>query len=337
MSAIAWIEEHRSAQALQQLLVTRGAQVAVVVLLAAIAIEAAFILTNQLSRPAPPVMAVPPPRAAVNPALELATIVNAHLFGRSRPSEAAGDAPTTTMPLVLAGVLAVADPSKGQAIIGQNPTAAKLYAVGAQIPGGARLHAVYADRVLLERNGGLETLLLPRTQSPPPAGGAPSVATAQIARANLRDNATLFSGLVRVQPVFMQGKLSGYRIFPGPRGSSVLNQLGLRAGDLITAVNGTALDDQGRAMEIIQTLGSASTATVTVSRNGQQQEVNLNLTNLAADGDNNEASAEAAPAPAQNRPGVRSGGRPGGQPPGPAPDGGGGAAGLAAERPPSER
>ena len=31
------------------------------------------------------------------------------------------------------------------------------------MPGGARLQAVYGDRVLIERNGSLETLKLPRT------------------------------------------------------------------------------------------------------------------------------------------------------------------------------
>src|SRR6202034_4686003 len=104
---------------------------------------------------------------AVNPTLELANIVNVHLFGIAGV-QSGGSAPQTTMPLILAGVIADKDPAKGQAIIGENAVAAKLYAVGGAIPGGARLHAVYADRVLLERNGALESLKLPRT---PQTGG----------------------------------------------------------------------------------------------------------------------------------------------------------------------
>ena len=57
------------------------------------------------------------------------------------------------MPLILAGVIADKDPAKGQAIIGRLGCPANSIAVGAMIPGGARLHAVYGDRVLLERNG----------------------------------------------------------------------------------------------------------------------------------------------------------------------------------------
>ena len=98
---------------------------------------------------------------------------------------------------------------------------------------------------------------------------------------------------MRVQPVFNQGKLSGYRIFPGGnRGSSTFNQLGLRAGDLITGINGTPLDDAARAMEVMQTLSSSASATVTVSRNGSTQDLNLNLANLNTEADGPPAQNE---------------------------------------------
>ncbi|HEY6452037.1 MAG TPA: type II secretion system protein GspC [Steroidobacteraceae bacterium] len=259
----------------------------VAALLIALAVDVAVILTRALSQLSAPagsgaVRAAPPP-PMVNPTLELATIVNAHLFGTAGVT-GGGTAPQTTMPLVLAGVIADQDPAKGQAIIGDTAAAGKLYAVGALISGGARLNAVYEDHVLLERNGRLETLLLPRnpTKGLPPPPLAPSARTAP-----LQDNATVLAGLVRVQPVFNQGKLSGYRIFPGgSHGSSAFNQLGLRPGDLILAVNGTPLDDAGKAMEVLQTLSSSASATVTVSRNGQPQEVNLNLATLSTDLDN---------------------------------------------------
>jgi general secretion pathway protein C len=287
-SAAAWIDELKSGQALTRLLNTRGPQIAVIVLFVLLGLDSALILTRAFDKPVAalspgsnlPMMAHP----SVNPTLQLAQIVNAHLFG-SAAVVTTGDAPQTTMPLILAGVIADKDPNKGQAIIGENATAAKLYAVGGAITGGARLHAVYSDRVLLERNGALETLSLPHND---PAGGRgphssvapPSPTFAQAATAN----PTLLSGLVRVQPVFVQGKLSGYRIFPGgAKGNSAFTQLGLKPGDMIEAVNGTALDDASRAMEVLQTLGSSASAQVTVSRNGQSQEVNLNLATLNID------------------------------------------------------
>ena len=280
------MDELKSGQALTRLFNERGAQIAAICLVVLLGLDSALILTRAFDRPTtavPSPSGIPMmPRAGVNPTLQLALIVNAHLFGTAA-LPAGGNAPQTTMPLVLAGVIADKDPSKGQAIIGENANAAKLYAVGGAISGGARLHAVYADRVLLERNGGLETLSLPRNESAggrSPSAAPPSNPGSRIAQ-QVAANPTLLAGLVRIQPVFTQGKLSGYRVFPGgAKGNSAFTQLGLKPGDLIEAVNGAQLDDAARAMEVLQTLSSSSSATVTVSRNGQSQEVNLNLANL---------------------------------------------------------
>jgi len=76
------------------------------------------------------------------------------------------------------GIIAGKDPKVGFAIVGENATAAKVHAVGDNVPGGAKLHSVYSDRVLLDRNGHLEYLTLPRQNSaalnanPNPGGGA---------------------------------------------------------------------------------------------------------------------------------------------------------------------
>jgi len=298
VSAAAWIGELKSGQPLTRFFAARAAQVAVIVLLLLLALDSALILTRAFDQPSalPPLGAGPAPtaiRPALNPTLQLAMIVNAHLFGSAGVTAVNGEAPQTTMPLILAGVIADKDPAKGQAIIGENALAAKLYAVGGAIPGGAHLHAVYTDRVLIERNGVLEALKFPHSAA---SGGnlAPSAPPPTRLAIAAAANPTLLAGLVRIQPVFSQGKLSGYRIFPGgSKGSTAFNQLGLKAGDMIEAVNGTPLDDAGRAMEVLQTLSSSATATVTVSRNGQSQEVNLNLASLSIDADPADSAAPA--------------------------------------------
>lgn len=266
----------------------RGAQLTVVALIIALGLDSALILARTLSGTALPAPgsgaanALPFGSHSRNPQLVLATVINAHLFGTS-PLANGTNAPPTSMPLVLTGVIAVKDhPDRGQAIIGANVADAKLYSVGAAISGGAHLHAVYDDRVLLERNGGLETLMLPRTALNG-VGYAPVAAatSAQVVQAN----ADVLAGLLRVQPVFTQGRLSGYRIFPGgARGNQAFMELGLKPGDLITAVNGTTLDDPARALEIMQTLSSSGSASVTVMRNGASLEVNLNLANVDLEG-----------------------------------------------------
>ena len=93
------------------------------VLLIALAVDSAVILTRALGQSAlPPApaggRAGAAPRRPCNPTVELATIVNAHLFGASGAAGRRRNAPQTTMPLILAGVIADKDPRKGQAIIG---------------------------------------------------------------------------------------------------------------------------------------------------------------------------------------------------------------------------
>lgn len=289
-----WLEELKSAQGRQAALAEYGPRVAVLLLGGLIAIQAGFLVTGQNAglsaapRVPPAMMPMDSGSANAAPALRLDSIVNAHLFGEAH-STASNDAPQTAAALVLAGVLAVPDPQKGMAIIGPSAGAAKLYAVGSAVPGGVRLHAVYSDRVLLDRNGVLESLLLPKKLSGLAAAPVAAAQTPAQRLAALAQNGGggLLGGLVRAQAVFSGGKLSGYRIFPGGRTNvAAFTQLGLRPGDLVTAVNGTPLDDPNRANDILQTLSSMGSANVTVLRNGQAQDISLNLEAVANDAEN---------------------------------------------------
>jgi S1-C subfamily serine protease len=62
-------------------------------------------------------------------------------------------------------------------------------------------------------------------------------------------------------------------------------RLGLRPGDLVTAINGTPLDDPARGAEIFKTIGSSSEARITVMRNGRSQELTLNMAQVATEAD----------------------------------------------------
>ena len=291
MTASGWLNELKSASGRQAALAEYGPRLAVMMLGGLIAIQAGYLVTSQnmglnsADSRAPAVMQPGGSAVASTSALRLDTIINAHLFGEAR-SSTPEDAPQTSAALVLAGVLAVPDPQKGMAIIGPSAGAAKLYAVGSAVPGGVRLHAVYPDRVLLDRNGVIESLLLPKhlsaiAQAPVSALQTPAQRLAAMAQ---NGGSGLLGGLVRAQAVFSGGKLSGYRIFPGGRTNvGAFTQLGLRPGDLVTAVNGTPLDDPNRGNEILQTLSSMGSANVTVLRNGQAQDLNLNLEAVAND------------------------------------------------------
>ena len=155
---------------------------------------------------------------------------------------------------VLVGTIAQTDPEKGLAIVGERGRSAGLRG-GQDHTGGARLHSVYPDRVILDRGGKLEALMLPRkfqgggacadgddgrphAQPGTHAGRADPDPGRPEPGGDHRDH--------RPQPVFANGQQRGYRVYPG-RNRQQFSKLGLMPGDLVTAINGTPLDDPARA------------------------------------------------------------------------------------------
>src|SRR6187551_4016897 len=270
----------------------RAPQVATFILALAVAAQLAFIVVAMTGRSR---QAPPPSGASGAPVaqLDIGGLVNAHLFGNAavQASGDAANAPPSSMPLVLAGVLATEDPKEGMAIIGESAQAAKVVAVGQQVPGGATLHSVYNDRAVIDRNGALESVLLPRrtagafSDAPPPptaAAAPPNDAAIERMRRLVSDDPSLIGQVMRPQPVFAGGKMRGFRVYPGAN-RQAFARLGLRAGDLVTAINGTPLDDKDRAQEIFGTLSSSTDARVTVTRNGRQQELVLNVAQISSE------------------------------------------------------
>ena len=98
------------------------------------------------------------------------------------------------------------------------------------------------------------------------------------------DDPGVIGQIMRPQPVFAGGKMRGFRVYPGAN-RQAFARMGLRAGDLVTAINGTPLDDKDRAQEIFGTLNSSTEARVTITRANRQQEVVLNIAQIAAEAD----------------------------------------------------
>ena len=252
-------------------------------------VQLTWLLLEPNDDPAAIPMAAPPPSVNLpRKGPDIQAIVNAHLFGLPQaPAEAdPADAPQTQMNLVLSAVFANSDPAKGMAIIGDSTTSAEVFSVGDAIRSGTKLHAVYADRVILDRSGQLEALMLPAESvaglvSQPMARPAPNTSRfADNLRRIAENNPSAFAEVVRPQPVFANGVQRGYRVYPG-RNRQQFARLGLQPGDLVLAVNGTPLDDPQRGMEIFNTMGTSDRVTVSVERNGQAQDLTLNTSQIS--------------------------------------------------------
>lgn len=254
-----------------------------VVLVVVIAAQLAALLWRSLGAGDEAVAPPAPIDPGAVPAVDLPAIVNAHLFGIAKNSGDPSDAPATSANLTLAGTLAGTDPSTGWAIIGATGQSARVYATGASLPGGAKLAAVYPDRVILDRGGARESLLLPRLSGAGSAGSyAPPVAQGGMTPDDMVQQVLGQdpNELLRPQPVYAGAQLRGFRVYPG-RNRTLFARIGLQPGDLVMAVNGAALEDPQRGIETLRGIAQGASVTLTIERNGQQHQLTVDTAQAA--------------------------------------------------------
>jgi len=213
MNAASWLDALPASDRWRARLLRDGPRIATWILVIALAVQAALILTDLAAASRGGAAAGVRHAPVHSRGVDLATITNAHLFG-APPALKQDDAnaPQTSMPLVLTGIIAGNDPQNGLAILGQSAQTAKVYAVGDGVPGGAKLHSVYNDRVVIDRDGRLESLSLPRQ---PNAGNAPPPSSAALQNENpaiermrrmISEQPGLLADVLRPQPVKFKKK-----------------------------------------------------------------------------------------------------------------------------------
>lgn len=244
------------------------------------------------------------------------SIAQWRLFGALTSGPDARDplgAPDTTLKLTVLGVIAAEDPKAGLAILRSDEAGERRYAVGDEVVPGVTLDSVLPDRILLSRGGQLEALRLPRelipgtgvAQPPPTAAstptgpvGSPAASNAAAASpqpfvtpnvvpagidwnramADLKVDPERLAREVSLLPVLEGGKMVGVRVNAGPN-QALVNAMGLRPDDVVTAINGIPLDSPGRAAEVAGALANARSATIEVRRDGKTQTLSVNAPN----------------------------------------------------------
>lgn len=233
---------------------------------------------------------------------DVGKIMSAKLFGVPEaappppPPEDFEELEDTELNLVLRGTIAAGDSQYALAIIADDNGEENVYAIGDAISGGRKLHSVQPEQAILNHNGDLEALRLPKNYDESTATTArsrrssrPSTSRAEAIR-NVRESVardpTKLTDLIRPQPVFSNGKQLGYRVYPGRRRQQFVS-LGLKPGDLVTQINGSQLDDPAKGAEIFRSLAESSQVTVTVERNGSPEVLVLDTEQLNLEGGQN--------------------------------------------------
>ena len=222
--------------------------------------------------------------------VDVDTIASAHLFGEQSVTDESAEqreiinAPETRLNLVLTGIVSEANGNRSRALIKSGRSEQEGYAVGDAINNGVKLHAIYANRVILDRSGRFETLTLESVKQAKSLKGIErtQAVSSELAsdlgdvRQKILANPANASRYIRLQPERQNGNLVGYRIYPGAdRG--LFEKAGLEPGELVTAVNGQPLNNPAASLRLLSNLAEASSASVTLQRDGQQRTVTVNF------------------------------------------------------------
>lgn len=253
------------------------------------------VQTTAVSRPA-------------NTKTKLNQLLNLNLFGdaSAKPQVAVQrdvtDAPETKLNLILAGVVASSTPSAGAAVI-EYRNNQNTYGIGDKIEGTqVTLDKIYADRVIIKNRVSRETLMLEgidfdeanklreqnqaingNNQQTAGRGQTPPVGPSQnddtdLARIKKRltEEPASFSDFIRLTPYLQNGIPVGYRVSPG-KDPSLFKQVGLKEGDIVTALNGYTLSDTSQALEAVGLLNSATSLNIEVLRNEQRIPLSMEI------------------------------------------------------------
>ncbi len=224
-------------------------------------------------------------------------IAQLHLMGKPASvstTKQVIDAPETTLNLKLLGVLA-GGKEYGYAIISSSGDEIKNYALGDDVPGGATLHAVFSDHVILDRDIRMETLRLPKAN----ASGfnqkkLTNTAKAPVTQSKPAENETNFETIGQFREEIMKnpvrltefinatphnnedGKFMGYKLAPS-NNKDMFYQLGLEPGDVVININDIVLDAPNKGPEALGALSTATEIKIVVMRAGTEITLLQNL------------------------------------------------------------
>lgn len=231
-----------------------------------------------------------------NESIKAKQLASFHLFGEAgkrieKPKDEPIVAPKTSLRLVLKGVFTAKDGGNSGAIVEEMGKSAEYYSLGAVLPGNATLEEVYEDRILLRRNGRLETLafdeknlsgesaitktVVEKRPTQVQASRQPEVEVKtpeqfiDEATRQLSDNPEQ-----ALNSVGLSASSEGY-VYQG--GNPMLSGLNLKKGDVIRSVNGHNLGDIKKDKNLMKSLYEQGNLEVEVVRDGASFYINYPL------------------------------------------------------------
>ena len=276
---------------------------------------------ERFDAPAPAINPATLPRPRESSPPDIQVIAGAHLFGEHveqapEPAVTILEAPETELDLLLKATVSEAHRDRLGAAVIAGAGSERTYTAGDEIEGtgGAVLHAIFSDRVILNFAGQFQTLRLPRNgaaqnglsvMTAAPGITAPGLAEPAIAAPNpttpnplgssspsapvstptptLNEMAVRLSALIDAVPHVEQGVVVGFRVNP-EHDPAPFEALGFEPGDVVTEINSTALTDPGQALQVFERLGESAQANLVLIRDGAPRVLTVDTSVLTPPG-----------------------------------------------------
>lgn len=216
------------------------------------------------------------------------------------------DAKETKLNLTLRGIYAADEIKKANAIIEDGRGKQAVYFIDEKLDVGGRvyLRQVFVDRIILDNNGSDEKLTLD-TQELPNMGFKSSGKKEPRKKRNedkfdqrkkvddkrgnqrisrqlneykdkFQKDPSSVADVINGRPHFVDGELRGFSISPG-KDKRLFQELGLKRGDVVTSINGVALNNMQDAMTLMNDVQSLTEVSVDIQRGNESLSLLLNL------------------------------------------------------------
>ena len=214
-----------------------------------------------------------------------AAIANSAVFAKPKVTTLAAPTPPPASPLKLrlVGVTELSTGNRMAIIEDPQKQIQELFELNTDVFGQAKLVDIQVDRVQLERNGKLEVL---ETQDGSDSGAATASADGGADKTEFTvpedevtqalANLPQLLSQARAVPYFRNGQSIGMRLF-AIRTGSLYEKLGLKNGDIVTAVNDSSLSDPTQALKLFEQLKSQRSIAVKLERNGEGVDLKYSL------------------------------------------------------------
>ncbi len=236
-----------------------------------------------------------------------------HIFGKEekkpirppkQPPRQPVSRPAEKLNLTLKGILYSDDPRFARALIEDSSRNENNYAVGSSIKGMAIVEEINRDNVVLVKSDKTKEVLKLPDQTDAGSSKRASSKPSRLANRSSRSRRTApghsnttsvssdmslgqiremlqkdpdaINQVVRISPISRGKKFLGFRVSPG-KNRDIFKTLGLKVGDIVTAVDGVTLDSPQKGFQVIEKLASASSINLTVKSGSTERQVTLNF------------------------------------------------------------